>query len=47
MDFNVGPFNIFVAIKLFYVATLPLTCVPSGFVVALSRHCLVYADFGF
>ena len=38
MDFNVGSVDVFVATKLVYVATFPLTCVSSGSIVALSRH---------
>ena len=40
MDFNASSADGFVRTMLVYVATLQLTCVSSGSVVALSRHWL-------
>ena len=45
MDFNAGLIGVLVATKLVYVATFPLSCVSSGFVVALSRHWLCLYNF--
>ena len=45
MDSNVGPVDVFFNTKLVYVATLLLTCVSSGCIVALSRHWLCLCIF--
>ena len=45
MDSNAGPDDVFVATKLVYVTTLPLTFVSLGSIVALSRHWLCLCSF--
>ena len=45
MDSNAGLADGFVTTMLVYVATLLLTCVPSGSVVALSQHWLCLCSF--
>ena len=45
MDFNAGAANGFVATMLVYVATLLLTCVSLGSVMALSQHWLCLCSF--
>ena len=45
MDFNAGLADGFITTMLASIVTLPLTCVSSGSVVALSRHWLCLCSF--